>query len=209
MVTRNVRWNADYDMKRRLVNVRDVDGLITADTTPWPSIDEFERARDLLEEWKRSQRRVLKTKQDYDDMVEWGGMRASRKRTGTRSHNKLSPVACAVLKILAWRDTPISEWFKTETYAQKAKWMSAICGVKVTEMTVKDAKRRGTRAEGLMGCITELTDDDRRFLVTWFGFSSIVPEVLEIAWNLCARGSMAEAELDELFDDAREGEVDA
>ena len=28
-------------------------GLITADTVPWRSIDEFEQARDLLEEWKR------------------------------------------------------------------------------------------------------------------------------------------------------------
>ena len=75
---RDVRWNADYDMKRKLVNVRDVDGLITADTVPWRSIDEFEQARDLLEDWKRSQRRVLKTKQDYDDMIAWGRMRANR-----------------------------------------------------------------------------------------------------------------------------------
>ena len=82
-VKRDVRWNADYDMKRKLVNVRDVDGLITADTVPWRSIDEFEQARNLLEDWKRSQRRVLKTKQDFDDMIAWGAMRASRRRTGT------------------------------------------------------------------------------------------------------------------------------
>jgi hypothetical protein len=105
-VKRDVRWNADYDMKRKLVKVRDVDGLITADTTPWRSIDEFEQARDLLEDWKRSQRRVLKTKQDYDDMTVWGGCRANRRRTGTQSNNKLSPVASAVLKVLAWRDPP-------------------------------------------------------------------------------------------------------
>ena len=78
MVTRNIKWNADFDMKRRLVNVRDVDGLITADTVPWRNIDEFEQARNLLDDWKGSQRRVLKTKQDYDDMVAWGAMR----RTG-------------------------------------------------------------------------------------------------------------------------------
>ena len=112
-VERDVRWNADYDMKRKLVNVRDVDGLITADTEPWRSIDEFEQARDLLEDWKRSQRRVLKTRQDFDDMIAWGAMRASRRRTGTRSHNKLSPVASAVLKVLAWREAGISEWFQT------------------------------------------------------------------------------------------------
>ena len=72
MVTRKIKWNADFDMKRKLVNVRDVDGLITADTVPWRTIDEFEQARDLLDEWKKSQRRVLKTKQDYDDMIAWG-----------------------------------------------------------------------------------------------------------------------------------------
>ena len=75
-VKRDVRWNADYDMKRKLVKVRDVDGLITADTVPWRTIDEFEQARDLLEDWKRSQRRVLKTKQDYDDMIAWGAARS-------------------------------------------------------------------------------------------------------------------------------------
>ena len=55
MVTREVKWNADFDMKRKLVNVRDVDGLITADTVPWRNIDEFEQARDLLDDWKESQ----------------------------------------------------------------------------------------------------------------------------------------------------------
>ena len=80
--------------------------------------------------------------------------------------------------------------------------MSAICGVKVTETDVKNAKRRGAEPEDLAGSITELTDDDRRFLTTWFGFGSIVPEVFDIAWMLCEPGSAAEAELDELFEDA-------
>ena len=50
-----------------------------------------QRARDLLDDWKKSQRRVLKTKQDYDDMTAWGGVRASRRKTGTRANNKLAP----------------------------------------------------------------------------------------------------------------------
>jgi hypothetical protein len=99
-VKRDIRWNADYDMKRKLIDVRDVDGLITANTTPWRSIDEFERARDLLDAWKQCQKRVLKTKQDYDDMSEWGRLRASRRRIGIRADNKLSPAAMAVLKVL-------------------------------------------------------------------------------------------------------------
>ncbi len=180
MVKRDIRWNADFDMKRRLVNVRDVDGLITADTVPWRNIDEFEQARNLLEEWKRSQRRVLKTKQDYDDMVEWGEMRMNRKRTGTHSNNKLSPVPAAVLKVLAWRDTPLSEWLRMETAAEKALWMSALCGVNVTESNVKDAKRRGAKPEDLADSITELSDEDRHFIVTLFGFGSIMPDVFDM-----------------------------
>ena len=70
----------------------------------------------------------------------------------------------AVLKVLAWRDSPLSEWFKSKTNAQKAIWMSALCGVKITETDVKNAKRRGAKPEDLTGSITELTDDDRRFL---------------------------------------------
>jgi hypothetical protein len=107
-VKRNVRWNADYDMKRKPVNVHDVDGLIAADTVPWCTIDDFEQARDLLEDWKRSQRRVLKTKQDYEDMMDWGAARPSRGKTGTREHNALSPVASAILKVLAHRTSIVT-----------------------------------------------------------------------------------------------------
>ena len=190
-----------------LFRSRDVDGLICADTEPWRSIDEFEQARDLLEGWKRSQRRVLKTRQDFDDMIAWGAMRASRRRAGTKSHNKLPTVAAAVLKVLAWREASISEWFQTLTHAQKATWMSAICGVKITETDVKNAKRRGTGAGELAGCITQLNDDDRRFLMTWFSFRPIVREAFEIAAMLCAPTSQAADELDDLLDDAMREEA--
>ena len=210
-VKRDVRWNADYDMKRKLVKVRNVDGLITADTVPWRTIDEFEQARDLLEDWKRSQRRVLKTKQDYDDMMAWGAARASRRKTGTRGHNALSPVASAVLKILAHRtsgivtvlESPI--WRKAERpkfNARTARLMTALCGVKVTETNVKDAKRRGAGPDDLVDSIASLTDDDRRFLTAWFRLFPVAPEVLDIAEMLCEQGSAASAELDDLFLDA-------
>jgi hypothetical protein len=210
MVKRDIKWNADYDMKRKLVDVRDVDGLITADTVPWRNIDEFEQARNLLEEWKRSQRRVLKTAQDYEDMVEWGEMRMNRRQTGTTAQNKLSPVPAAVLKVLAWRDTPLSKWLRVETVAQKALWMSALCGMKVTESDVKNAKRRGAVVQDLAGSITDLSDEDRHFIVTLFSFGSIMPDVFDMAWDLCKPGSAAEEELDELFLDSRpEPELEA
>jgi hypothetical protein len=177
---------------------------------PWRTIDEFEQARNLLEDWKRSQRRVLKTKQDYDDMMAWGAARASRRKTGTRGHNALSPVASAALKILAHRtygrtllENPI--WRKAERpkfNARTARLMTALCGAKVTETNVKDAKRRGVGPDDLVDSIASLADDDRRFLTAWFRLFPVAPEVLDIAEMLCEQGSAASAELDDLFLDA-------
>jgi hypothetical protein len=60
-VEHEVQWNADFDLKRRLDNVHDEEGLMVAETRPWKTVDEFEEARDALDDWRRSQRRVLKT----------------------------------------------------------------------------------------------------------------------------------------------------
>ena len=198
-INRDIRWNADYDMKRKLVQVRNVDGLITADTVPWRSIDEFEAARNQLDDWKRSQRRVLKTRQDYDDMQAWGAASASRRRIGMRAHNKLSPMAGAVLKVLAHRNEPFCEWFALESNSHKAQFMSALCGVNITKTDLKNAKRRGAKGDDLTGSITEFDDDDRTFLMSWFGFRSIAPAVSEIAYQLCAEGSEAAEELGDLL----------
>ena len=80
--------------------------------------------------------------------------------------------------------------------------MTALCGVKVTETSVKDAKRRGVAPVDLSNSIASLTDDDRRFLTAWFRLFPVAPEVLEVAEVLCEQGSAASAELDELFLDA-------
>jgi hypothetical protein len=198
-------------MKRKPVKVRDIDGLITADTVPWRTIDEFEHARDLLEDWRRSQRRVLKTKQDYNDMVAWGAARTSRRKTGTHAHNALSPVASAVLKVLAHRASGIEivldgpMWRKVarpKLNARAARLMTGLCEVKVTEMNVKDAKRRGVGPDGLVHTISSLTDDDRRFLTALLCFFPVAPQVLDMTETLCGQGSPAWAELDDLFLDA-------
>ncbi len=42
-VERPVRVNLEFDMKRRLVGVRDLDGLLAAGTEPWRTVDEFPR----------------------------------------------------------------------------------------------------------------------------------------------------------------------
>jgi hypothetical protein len=80
--------------------------------------------------------------------------------------------------------------------------MTGLCGVKVTETNVKDAKRRGAGPIDLVNSIASLTDEDRRFLTAWFGLFPIAPEVLDVAAVLCKPGSAAAAQLEELFLDA-------
>jgi hypothetical protein len=72
----------------------------------------------------------------------------------------------------------------------------------VSETSVKNAKRRGAGPTALVGSILEFTDDDRTFLTTWFRFYSVAPAVFDIAEMLCAAGSAAAEELDELFQDS-------
>ena len=50
-VEHKVRVNLDYDLKREPIDPRDDKGLLTAETRPWNTLDEFERARDGLEDW--------------------------------------------------------------------------------------------------------------------------------------------------------------
>jgi hypothetical protein len=80
--------------------------------------------------------------------------------------------------------------------------MTGLCGVKVTETNVKDAKRRGAGPDGLVHSISSLTNDDRRFLTALLCFFPVAPEVLDMTETLCGQGSPSSAELDDLFLDA-------
>ena len=144
-------------------------------------------------------------------MIAWGAARRSRSKTGTRGNNALPPVAAAVLKVLAHRtggivtvlESPI--WRKVERpklNARTARLMTALCGVKVTETKVKDAKRRGAGPDDLVHSIASFTDDDRTFLTAWFRLFPVAPEALDVAEMLCEQGSPASPEIDDLFLDA-------
>ena len=63
-VIREVRVNLDYDFKRKPIDAHDDEALLTAQTIPWDTVADFEKARDDLEARKYSQRRVLKTRSD-------------------------------------------------------------------------------------------------------------------------------------------------
>jgi hypothetical protein len=163
---REVRWNADPDLKNKPVDVRDVDGLFAADTVPWTTIDEFEDARDKLDQWRWSQRRVIKTAQDYHDMQAWNAGRSSRKAVGTTAQNRLPPLARAVMLAAIYGTVGVQPL----PYANIALVLSALCRVPVAVTTVKNAKRRGVKPDKLEHSIAYLTAADEEFataLLTW------------------------------------------
>jgi hypothetical protein len=192
-VERLMRWNADTDLKRRLVNVRDVGGLIATETLPWRTIEEFEVERDTLDMWRRSQRRVLKTAADYTDMVSWGAQHASRKSVGVRAHNCLSPLAVAALLAAIHG---VCGFEKTYYNTISGIW-TALCRTPVDVTKVKNTKRRGVGSDRLEGSIDRLSRADEEFAAALFRWRA---ETLDLLARLCRPGSEAEARVWKVFD---------
>ena len=93
-VERSVRVNLEFDMKRRLVGVSDVDGLLAAGTEPWRTVDEFLEEREAFDLWRRSRRRVLRTAADHAHFpgMEGGAARQARGREQGRPTRAGGPV---------------------------------------------------------------------------------------------------------------------
>ena len=209
---RDVRWNTDYDMKRRLVNVRDVDGLITADTLPWMTIDDFEKHRTALDDWKKAKNRVLKTKLDYADMTAWSEARETRKAAGTSPRSSLPSIASAIVRVMAHGRFGSDKMLANEMifgnserptlYRNAVFLIKVLSGFSINETSLKNAKRRCRCPGGLAGSIVHLTEQDREFLTSWFAAHKVLPEVIDIVLALCADGSAAECDLYPIFCDA-------
>jgi hypothetical protein len=189
---REVIWNADPDFKNKPVNIHDVDGLFAADTIPWTTIDEFEDARDGLDLWRRSQRRVIKTAQDYHDMLEWIAGHGSRKAVGTTAQNRLPPLARAVTLAAIYGMFGVQPL----SYASIASVLTALCRVPVTVTTVKNAKRRGGEPDKLERSIAFLTVADEEFAVALLAWRPIARPLLDA---LCVPGSTAERQIELAF----------
>jgi hypothetical protein len=187
-VDRFVRWNADFDFKRRLVSVRDVDGLIAADTVPWQTANEFEKTRDDLEAWGKAQRRVLKKTADLDDMAAWTTGRASRKAVGATANNRLPPLARATMLasihgVLGAERTP---------YKKIARRWTRLCHVPISVANVKDVKRRGAAPHALEGSIDFFTEEDEAFATALLRFRA---DAMDLLQRLCKPGSAAQTRL--------------
>ena len=154
-VQRTTRLNMDFDLKRQLVAVTDVEGVLCAETVPWETADQFEAARDALENWKKSQRRGLKTAVDYADMLAWNQMSPGYRASGSTSQSGRPPLVAAVMRAAVRRQLGLSGG----TYGQWAGFLTR-CGWPATEQTLKDARRRG-RLD--WGRISELDDAEREF----------------------------------------------
>jgi hypothetical protein len=152
----SVRLNLDFDMKRRIVAPVDVGGVITAGTEPWDTVDDFHAARDGLERWKKAQRRVLKTVQDYLDLGAWQGARAGQEASGSTAQSGRPPLVNMVLRAAARGALRLTK--QPDGY-----WAAFItaCGWAVREQTFKDARRRGKLG---FGQLKTLTSEETDFL---------------------------------------------
>jgi len=188
-VPRRSRLNLDFDMKRALVEPRDSEGVLMADTRPWPTIEEFDRARDDLEAWKRAQRRVLKTVSDYKDMRSWAVQRPSQRAAGSTAQSGRPPLVNAFLRAAVSNQSGLGG----------SAFITA-CGWPVNEGTVKDAKRRGKL---VLGKAEHLTPEEERFALMVF-FARPDCELQ----NFAAEGSPAYMALERIHEDANEPAYD-
>ena len=201
-VTRNVRANLDFDFKRKIVNPRDVDGLLTANTTPWQAIEEFEEARDGLEAWKKSTRSVLKTVADYQAMTVWLEGADAHRAAGTKIGNRLGPLTSAVLKIAALGELGM----RRVPDAELAAHMIKLCGVAVSTTKVWNARRRGKTAFEMLGTFTKVGEADKAFLARLYRTYPLM--LRHVILRLLAPGSEALRQLDKLMIEEDERELE-
>jgi hypothetical protein len=154
-VQRQVRLNMDFDLKREPVDPIDVEGVITAKTRPWSTIEEFDDHRDALENWKKSQRRVLKTVADLRDLEDWNTTRPGQRASGSTTQSGRPSLVNAFLKAVTRGELDPGQW----PYKRIAEFLTA-CGWPVSVDTVKQAKKRGKLT---LGAICVLSADDLRF----------------------------------------------
>jgi hypothetical protein len=154
-VVTNIAVGLDYDMKRKLITPLNVNGLITATTEPWESVEAFHAARDGLEQWKKARRAVLKTVQDHSDMQAWLAARQGQAASGSTAQSGRPPLVNAIIRAIATAALQTARW----SYGKWARLLRA-CGWRVNVMTLKNAARRGRLG---LGKLTTLTSDEKRF----------------------------------------------
>jgi hypothetical protein len=139
-LTRTTRLNLDFDWKRRVISPTDVDGVMSGDTEPWETIDQFDAERDALESWKKSEQRVEKTVADLTDRRQWMLRRAGQQASGSTRQSGRPPLVNAVMRAIARKQSGAPQ----EPYHEWATLFTQL-GFAVSPQTFKDAARRGKR----------------------------------------------------------------
>jgi hypothetical protein len=135
IVRPHLSW--EFDWKNAPVEpVVDVEGLVCFGTCPWRTLEAFERRREDFEDWRRHQRRVLKTSRDYADMVEWIALRPMRKTLKTNRRGKLPNLARAIVVHALRR--PLRE---RKSYKEMAEILSRATGCRVTVSAIHEIRR--------------------------------------------------------------------
>ncbi|NDB70211.1 MAG: hypothetical protein EB015_19830, partial [Methylocystaceae bacterium] len=192
MEEREARLNLCWDQKRKLINIRNIDGLITADTVPHETIDDYYTERNAQDEWRKSQRQVLKTVEDYNNFQNWKNLHANRQITGTKADNSFSTVAIAVTKGAAHA----LFGFVPAPQASIAAALTRLCGRQVSIAKVKDVKRRGSKVEDLLGGLSSLDQPDIHFIRRLYHDN---PAVITYVDMLIARSSSAEIKINQVI----------
>ncbi len=160
-----VRVNLDYDLKRRPLEVRDVNGVIWFKTAPWQSVDEFNEYRDAFEAWRLKKRQVLRTDQDWAAFLRYKRETALKTEMGVRT-SKRPPIVQLFLRAYAHGllGLPGREFAECANFISSLGWPTKV-------QNVKDAKRRG---QPKLKVASEISDAEHDFLMKaakrWRGF---------------------------------------
>jgi predicted regulator of Ras-like GTPase activity (Roadblock/LC7/MglB family) len=161
-VERSTRVNLDPDLKRKPVRLCEREGVLAFETEPWDSLEEFLEARDALEQWKRSEKRVLRTLDDFHAYRAWAHTRPAKKAANTRGARP--PFITAVLR--AWRHTGLGLPGPAgrgraggEKMADLARNMTA-AGFPISRTSIDNTRRQELR----LGAFASLTDTEVDFL---------------------------------------------
>lgn len=150
-VLRQPRVNLDPDMKRRLVNAREVEirhgpfagrRHLATDSEPFDTVDDLVSERVAFEAWRHERKRVLKTKGDWDDWRDFRASSVARKRAGGKVR-VTGGGAADVLKRQFLRALVRGRWglsLGQRAHADVAAWLT-VRGFPTTVNEVKNASR--------------------------------------------------------------------
>jgi hypothetical protein len=185
-----VQLSWDFDWKNEPIEpVADIEGVISFATRPWRTLEDFEKYRENFEDWKRTERRVLKTSHDYADTMGWPGIRRTRKALRTNSRGVLPNLARAIVAIVV--RLPLRE---RPSYKRIAEIFARHTGCNVTENHIKNI--RAKRDQIPLQCVSQLSTADIE-LAHIYGSNPIAVEQMR---SSIIPGSIAERQFTEIWE---------